>query len=163
MADGRERVWKLDEDGYRYLISKDEHRDIFMLRRKGFTFKAIGDLYQVTGSHARTLVERHMRVRRARVSRYLKDKNNREEPMTDDLVKRLRFLASGQDDPHSLAITEAADRIERLEKALRWIAEVKSAIAEEPPEKVGEETHKMWVSLILCAVSAETALEKTDD
>lgn len=77
MADGRERVWKLDEDGYRYLISKDEHRDIFMLRRKKLTYKAIGDLYQVTGSHARTLVARHMRHRRAKVYRYLKIRNKR--------------------------------------------------------------------------------------
>tara|TARA_R110000868_G_scaffold304059_1_gene564555 strand:+ start:463 stop:729 length:267 start_codon:yes stop_codon:yes gene_type:complete len=38
--------------------------------------------------------------------------------MTDDLVKRLRFLASGQNDPHSLASTEAADRIEALQDAM---------------------------------------------
>jgi hypothetical protein len=44
--------------------------------------------------------------------------------MTDDIVKRLRFLASGQDDPHSLAITEAADRIEELEFVLRFIANI---------------------------------------
>ena len=80
--------------------------------------------------------------------------------MTDDLVRRLRYDAKKLADD---ICGEAADRIEKLEKALRWIAGVKSAIAEEPPEKVGEETHKMWVSLILCAVSAETALEKTDD
>ena len=125
MADGRERVWKLDEDGYRYLISKDEHRDMFMLRRKGFTFKAIGDLYQVTGSHARTLVERHMRVRRARVFRYLKDKNNRGEPMTDNLLKRLREF-DGWDvygRPNFVICDEAADRIEMLEAALKKIAQ----------------------------------------
>lgn len=77
MTDNRERVWKLDEQGYRYLISKDEHRNIFMLRRKGSTFKAIGDLYQVTGSHARTLVQRYMRFRHVKVYRYLKIRNNR--------------------------------------------------------------------------------------
>jgi hypothetical protein len=43
-----------------------------------------------------------------------------EKQMTDDLVKRLRFLASGQDDPHSLAITEAADRIEELQARVEW-------------------------------------------
>ena len=43
------------------------------------------------------------------------------------------------------------------------IAEIKGEIAEEPPEKIGEETHKMWISLILCAVSAEAALEKKDE
>ena len=31
------------------------------------------------------------------------------------LVERLRFLASGQDDPHSVAIDEAADAIERMQ------------------------------------------------
>jgi len=30
------------------------------------------------------------------------------------LVERLRFLASGQDDPHSAALTEAADMLVRL-------------------------------------------------
>ena len=30
------------------------------------------------------------------------------------LVERMRFLASGQDDPHSVALTEAADELERL-------------------------------------------------
>ena len=34
------------------------------------------------------------------------------------LVERLRFLASGQDDPHSVALTEAADEIERLRDVL---------------------------------------------
>lgn len=38
--------------------------------------------------------------------------------MINDLVERLRFLASGQNDPHSLAITEATNRIEELEKQL---------------------------------------------
>ena len=34
--------------------------------------------------------------------------------MTTDLIQRLRFLASGQDDPHSQALTEAAAELERL-------------------------------------------------
>jgi hypothetical protein len=86
--------------------------------------------------------------------------------MTDDLVKRLRDMC-GRDgilkcrDIYDTDVVAAADRIEKLEKALRWIAGVKSEIAEEPPEKVGEETHKIWISLILCAVSAETALGET--
>jgi hypothetical protein len=83
--------------------------------------------------------------------------------MTDDLVQRLRRDLSSGLSASTGDTKDAADRIEKLEKALRWIAGVKSEIAEEPPEKVGEETHQMWVSLILCAVSAETALEKTDD
>jgi hypothetical protein len=37
------------------------------------------------------------------------------------LVKRLRFLASGQDDPHSVALTEAADEIERLRVTLHHV------------------------------------------
>ena len=31
-----------------------------------------------------------------------------------DIVERLRFLASGQDDPQSVALANAADEIERL-------------------------------------------------
>ena len=85
--------------------------------------------------------------------------------MTDDLVERLRSWSEGDACLAPVSTKEmidsAADRIERLEKALRWIAGVKNEIAEEPPKKVGEETHKMWISLILCAVSAETALEET--
>jgi len=151
MADSRERVWKLDEDGYRYLISKDEHRDMFMLRRKGFTFKAIGDLYQVTGSHARTLVERHMRVRRARVSRYLKDKNNREEPMTDDLVKRLREDAPrwARDEKWMLAkqLEAAADRIEKLEMALRHCVDAirEYELGDSRPERTPRPDIRPWL------------------
>lgn len=101
--------------------------------------------------------------------------------MTSDIVTRIRTVfedtpevlstldvetyAGAEAHTHMLGMWEtmndAADRIERLEKALRWIAGVKNEIAEEPPKKVGEETHKMWISLILCAVSAETALEET--
>ena len=77
MSDIVERVWKLDEQGYRYLISKDEHRNIFMLRRKGSTFKAIGNLYQVTGGHARMLVRQYMIRRQSRVFRYLQIRNKR--------------------------------------------------------------------------------------
>ena len=43
--------------------------------------------------------------------------------MTDDLVKRLRLLADKTVDlPEHYAITEAADRIEALEKALEYYA-----------------------------------------
>ena len=37
-------------------------------------------------------------------------------------IERLRFLASGQNDPHSVALAKAADEIERLREALREIA-----------------------------------------
>lgn len=40
-----------------------------------------------------------------------------------DIVERLRFLASGQDDPQSVALAKAADEIERLRAALLKIAE----------------------------------------
>jgi len=36
-----------------------------------------------------------------------------------DIVERLRFLASGQDDLHSVELAAAADEIERLREALR--------------------------------------------
>ncbi len=42
--------------------------------------------------------------------------------MKSDLVERARFLASGQDDPHSVTISELCDEIERLRDALRSIA-----------------------------------------
>ena len=77
MTDNLVREWKINESGYRYLISKDEHRDIFMLRRKRLTFRAIGEMYQVTGSHIRTLVARYQRRRRSKVFRYLKSRENR--------------------------------------------------------------------------------------
>ena len=35
-----------------------------------------------------------------------------------DLVERARFLAAGQDDPHSVTITELCDKIEGLEADL---------------------------------------------
>jgi len=129
MTDNRERVWKVNEEGYRYLISRDEHRDIFMLRRKGSTFKAIGDLYQVSGSHARQLVGDYMRRRQSKVFRYLKNRNKRGgEPVTDDLVKRLRKLNTFEWHARPATTKEtyfaAADRIEELEAALRFIANI---------------------------------------
>ena len=33
-----------------------------------------------------------------------------------EFVKNIRFLAAGQDDPQSVALSECADRIEELEK-----------------------------------------------
>jgi len=35
-----------------------------------------------------------------------------------EFVKRIRFLAAGQDDPQSRELSEAADRIEYLEREL---------------------------------------------
>ena len=47
--------------------------------------------------------------------------------MSDDLVKRLRYLAKDIDAYESKAMTSAADRIEALEKALRPFAELGEA------------------------------------
>jgi len=40
-----------------------------------------------------------------------------------DFVKNIRFIAAGQDDPQSIALSECADRIEALEKALEKVAQ----------------------------------------
>lgn len=37
-----------------------------------------------------------------------------------DFVERIRFLAAGQDDPQSIALSECADRIEYLERELAY-------------------------------------------
>ena len=42
--------------------------------------------------------------------------------MKSELVERARFLAAGQDDPHSVTISELCDEIERMRKALLGIA-----------------------------------------
>lgn len=77
---------------------------------------------------------------------------------TKDLIERLRFLASGQDDVHSMSLTEAADALEamskdaqryrwlrdnpwppeleavvRLHQNLRWDAAIDAAIAKDAP------------------------------
>jgi DNA-directed RNA polymerase sigma subunit (sigma70/sigma32) len=77
MADGRERVWKLDEEGYRYLVPREEYRNIFLLRRKALTYRAIGDIYQVSYNRVRQIFFKYMRLRRVRVLRYLELRNNR--------------------------------------------------------------------------------------
>lgn len=41
--------------------------------------------------------------------------------MSTDLIQRLRFLASGQDDVHSKAIDEAADALERMGRSLALV------------------------------------------
>ncbi len=38
--------------------------------------------------------------------------------MRSELVERARFLAAGQDDPHSVTISELCDEIEELRRAL---------------------------------------------
>jgi hypothetical protein len=40
-----------------------------------------------------------------------------------EFVQNIRFIAAGQDDPQSVALSECADRIEALEKALEKVAQ----------------------------------------
>jgi hypothetical protein len=77
MTDNLGRVWKLNEEGYRYLVSREEYRNIFLLRRKKITYKAIGNLYQVSYTRARQLFFKYMRLRRAKVLRYLEIRKSR--------------------------------------------------------------------------------------
>ncbi|MXO67809.1 hypothetical protein GRI72_03045 [Altererythrobacter marinus] len=51
--------------------------------------------------------------------------------MKDKLVERARFLASGQDDPHSVTIDELCDRIEAQAAALRESAAALQCAKEE--------------------------------
>ena len=44
--------------------------------------------------------------------------------MKSELVERARFLAAGQDDPHSVTISDLCDEIERLRAALKEAAEM---------------------------------------
>jgi hypothetical protein len=46
-----------------------------------------------------------------------------------DLPDKLRFLASGQEDIHSVMLSEAADRIEALEAELADVQEWSGAVA----------------------------------
>ena len=69
--------WKLNEEGYRCKVLREEYRNIFLLRRKKFTYKAIGDLYQVSHNRARQIFFKYMRLRRVRVLRYLEIRKSR--------------------------------------------------------------------------------------
>jgi hypothetical protein len=82
--------------------------------------------------------------------------------MADDLVARLRELANDQDmlapdnTNDSAELREAADRIERLEEALRVIAKAR----ENKPDNCSDE-YLVWC----CVDTARAALagEKKDD
>jgi len=77
VADKRGRFWKRNEDGYFCLVSRDEYRKIFLLRRKKLTYKAIGSIYQIHYGSARQLFLKYVRIRRAKVREYLEIRNNR--------------------------------------------------------------------------------------
>jgi hypothetical protein len=79
--------------------------------------------------------------------------------MSDDLVKRLRVRAEFTG-PYSALWDEAADRIEKLEAALRKIADIEH---EDLPKPVGAAEGTLWVILAGCVEVAEKALEGKDD
>jgi hypothetical protein len=74
--------------------------------------------------------------------------------MTDDLVAQLREYGSCG------MVFEAADRIEKLEAALRKIADIEH---EDLPKPVGAAEGTLWVILAGCVEVAEKALEGKDD
>lgn len=115
------RKWKLHENGYRYMVSRDEYRDIFMLRRKMMTLKAIGKIYGVSGCQIGAILTKHQRYRGTKVFKYLKLRAKRKEPMTDNFLKQLREREN-YSSSHGMVHTifgEAAERIERLERELK--------------------------------------------
>jgi hypothetical protein len=79
--------------------------------------------------------------------------------MTDDLVKWLRANISMWDHDYGMQ-TEAADRIEKLEAALRKIADIEH---EDLPKPVGAAEGTLWVILAGCVEVAEKALEGKDE
>lgn len=56
-----------------------------------------------------------------------------------DIVERLRFLAAGQNDPHSVELAAAADEIERLREALEQIAIYGGGMLNQPAALNGPE------------------------
>jgi hypothetical protein len=80
--------------------------------------------------------------------------------MTDDLAKQLR-AARESGDPWAawhLAL-QAADRIEKLEVALRKIADIEH---EDLPKPTGAAEGTLWAILAGCVEVAEKALEERD-
>tara|TARA_R110000823_G_scaffold307666_1_gene430886 strand:+ start:21 stop:422 length:402 start_codon:yes stop_codon:yes gene_type:complete len=77
MTDSRGRVWKRNEDGNFCLVSRDEYRKIFLMRRKKLTYREIGKAYQIHYGRARQLFFRYMRLRRAKVEEYLEVRSRR--------------------------------------------------------------------------------------
>lgn len=77
MKDDLGKLWNISEDGFRYLVSREKYRNIFLLRRKKLTYKAIGNIYQVSSTRARQLFFKYMRLRCAKVLRYLEIRKHR--------------------------------------------------------------------------------------
>ena len=79
MTDNRGRTWKRNEYGNFCIVLPSEYKNIFLLRRKKLTYKAIANIYQIHPNHVRQLFFRYMRRRRARVLRYLRFRSDRKE------------------------------------------------------------------------------------
>jgi hypothetical protein len=63
---------------------------------------------------------------------------------------------------HEGAVLAMQARINELEAALRWIAEGRDSIPEEPPTG-SEEIYRLWVTVIVCMEWANATLEKKHD
>ena len=79
--------------------------------------------------------------------------------MSDDLVKMARERANSGG-YYSKQWDMLADRIEKLEAALRGIADIEH---EDLPKPVGAAEGTLWVILAGCVDVAEKALEGKDD
>jgi len=77
MTDSRGRIWKRNEHGNLCIVLESEYRNIFLLRRKKLTYKAIGNIYQIHSNHVRKLFFRYMRRRRFKVLKYLRSRSDR--------------------------------------------------------------------------------------
>jgi hypothetical protein len=86
--------------------------------------------------------------------------------MSKDLLVRLRWWAfkfCGKGEHENLAsgaMSEAVDHIEKLEAALRKIADIEH---EDLPKPAGAAEGTLWVILAGCVEVAEKALEGKDD
>jgi hypothetical protein len=78
--------------------------------------------------------------------------------MSDNLVKDLRFWNGSIDSDKKMQ--KAADRIEKLEAALRGIADIEH---EDLPKPVSAAEGTLWAILDGCVVVAKRALEGKDE
>ena len=78
-----------------------------------------------------------------------------------DFVKNIRFIAAGQDDPQSVALSACADRIEALEKALLPFAKAADALDKEAWDNLHIEGSNADITGEHCR-AARAALEGKD-
>ena len=79
-----------------------------------------------------------------------------------EFVNRIRFLAAGQDDPQSIALSQCADHIDALEKALLEIFEVYAG-SEGIPQPMNAAEGYLLKLVKEMANTARAALEGKDD